>query len=357
MKAKKSSGKKSARRADHPFRIFRLPPRSFDLRRASARERTLHGIPQPPSAETHPRLRLLWEEMADRRPRFVEPTFRPLDHFHRTQVRDQRSLFDITPDPVRPYLNSLWRRVIESDISISKIPTFETSTNWCGGYVSRPLFQVYLNRQIEPLRVVAGRWTVPSVSLPNAAYVSGRPVDGTYIAAVWVGIDGWKGTSDVFQAGTNSTITVTGGKITGINYYAWTEWFGFPWSVQSLTVTPGDLISCIVCAPFENNHGTAILNNLTTNESAIYGIDAPSNTTLIGNVAEWIVEDPSISSTKLYPFANFGQVVFTNCSANTQSFELDLSNARFIDLVDSAGNPRAQSYYQTRSSLKCQFVK
>jgi hypothetical protein len=174
---------------------------------------------------------------------------------------------------------------------------------------------------------------------------------------VWVGIDGWKGTKDVLQAGTNSTITVSGGKITGTSYYARTEWFGYPWSVQSLAVTPGDVISCIVCAPFENTHGTAILNNLTTNESATYGIDAPPNTQLIGNVAEWIVEDPSISKTQLYPFANFGQVVFTNCSANTKSFELDLTNAHFIDLVDSANNTRAQSFYQTRSSLKCQFVK
>jgi hypothetical protein len=160
--------------AEHPFRIFRVPARGFDLRRASARERTLHGIPQPPSAETHPRLRLLWEEMADRRPRFVEPSFKPLERFHRSELRDQRSLFDVMPDRVRPYLTSMWRRIIDSDVSLT-IPTFELSTNWCGGYVSRPLFQVYLNQQLEPLRVVAGRWTVPSVSVPAAAYVRGKP--------------------------------------------------------------------------------------------------------------------------------------------------------------------------------------
>ena len=296
--------------------------------------------------------------MVERRPRFIEPRFERLERFHHSQVRDQRSIFDTTPADTRSDLLSLWQKVSDADISRIRFTPPETSTNWCGGYVKRRIIEVVLNRpQVESYRVVAGRWTVPSVSLPAAAYSGGKPVDGTYIAATWVGIDGTQGTGDVLQAGTLSNITVSGGKVTGTSYQAWTEWFTVPWIVQGLAVSAGDLISCIVCAPFENTHGTAIINNLTTNESAMYGIDPPPGVKLAGNVAEWIVEDPATITNQPFPFPNFGQVVFTHCSANTQNTEVDLSNAHFIDLIDSAGNTRAQSYYQTTSSLRCQFLK
>src|ERR1051325_11694297 len=99
MKPIAPGGKKTSRRAEHPFRIFRLPPRDFDLRCASERERAIYGIPQAPAVETHPRLRLLWEELAQRRPRFVEPRFEPIERFKRGRLREPRSVFDTMPDP------------------------------------------------------------------------------------------------------------------------------------------------------------------------------------------------------------------------------------------------------------------
>jgi Peptidase A4 family len=67
-------------------------------------------------------------------------------------------------------------------------------------------------------------------------------------------------------------------------------------------------------------------------EPSSVGIDLPrplaksSGTSLSGNVAEWIVEDPStIPDNKLYPFPNYGSTFFTGCAAGTKSFELNLS--------------------------------
>jgi peptidase A4-like protein len=344
----KTTRKKSAahKREDHPFKIFRLPPEGFDARKASARELRLHGVPKRPDAETHPKLQLLWDQIAQRRPRFVEPAFLPGEKFHRSKLRDHRSLFDITPVKLHPYLDSWLKRFIDSGISLW-LP--ETSTNWCGAYVNKPA--------TETLRVVAGQWTVPSVSPPPSAWNGTKYADGQYICAVWVGLDGTKGTNDVLQAGTLSQVTVSGGVVTGTTYSVWTEWFGSPWIVQSLGVSPGDQVSCTVCSPFENTHGTAMFTNLTTNESVNYGIDAPAGTTLSGNVAEWITEDPGQLGGGLFPFPNFGQVQFTHCTAGSKTVELDLLTSTLIDLVDAAKSVRAESLYQNRRSVRCQFVK
>jgi|SRR4029450_579114 hypothetical protein len=346
---------------EHPFRPFRLPPKNFDLRGASDRELLTYGIPKPPSAETHLRLRLLWEELAERRPRLVEPKFEPFEGLRRSQLRDQRSIFDAAPYELRPYVTSWSRRLIDSGIWISSLSSVlpDITNNWCGAYVKRslPLLTTVQGQPVgEPLRIVSGQWTVPSVSLPASAWNGRRWIDGTYLCMTWVGIDGTKGSNDVLQAGTGSSITVSGGNIMGTRYFIWTEWFGFPWIEQSLAVSPGDLISCIVCAPFENTHGTAMFANLSTNEAVNYGIDPPVGTSLSGNVAEWIAEDPTQSNGTLFPFPNFGQVQFTHCTAGTKTAELDLLGATMVDLWDGTGI-RAQAFYQNRSALRCQFVR
>jgi hypothetical protein len=46
-----------------------------DVRKAPKRELFLDGIPKQPDALTHPKLRLLWEQIAERRLRFIEPGF------------------------------------------------------------------------------------------------------------------------------------------------------------------------------------------------------------------------------------------------------------------------------------------
>jgi hypothetical protein len=71
----------------------------------------------------------------------------------------------------------------------------------------------------------------------------------------------------------------------------------------------------------------------------------------------WITEDPGQLSGGLFPFPNFGQVQFTHCTAGSKTVELDLLTSTLIDLVDASKSVRAESIYQNRRSVRCQFVK
>lgn len=181
--------------------------------------------------------------------------------------------------------------------------------------------------------------------------------DGTYEVAVWVGIDGWYGTTDVLQAGTTSAVTVSGGKVTGTSYFPWIEWFGNNWQPESdFTVSPGDSILCTVCAPFSNTHGTAMFTNLTTSTSANYGIEPPAGVSLIGNVAEWIVEDPGQLNKQLYPFPNYGQTTFQNCGAGTKDISLNMNNACPLNLINASNSVISEGIITGPTTLQCNFV-
>lgn len=56
-----------------------------------------------------------------------------------------------------------------------------------------------------------------------------------------------------------------------------------------------------------DHHSQDFIENVLT----ISAMTAPSGTSLSANTVEWIVED--FSSGGLVPFANFGEVTFTNC--------------------------------------------
>jgi hypothetical protein len=56
-----------------------------------------------------------------------------------------------------------------------------------------------------------------------------------------------------------------------------------------------------------------------TDPALFDGIDAPANTTLLGNVAEWITEDPGQLAGGLFQLPNFGQVQFSKCLAGSKS--------------------------------------
>ena len=154
----------------------------------------------------------------------------------------------------------------------------------------------------EPITTVTGQWNVNGISPLWSPSGSGF-ADGTYLCGVWIGIDGTAGTSDVLQAGTGSLAVVKNGKFESTSFFAWTEWFSLgSVVVANFPVAVGDLISCTVCAPFGNTHGTALFNNLTSGLTTSIGIDPPAGTSLSGNVAEWIVEDPTNVSNNLLSF-------------------------------------------------------
>jgi hypothetical protein len=240
-----------------------------------------------------------------------------------------------------------------ADIDIDWILTRmipETSGNWSGAYVNRP--------NQEPLSTVTGEWRVPGVNPPPSAWNGTGYNDDTYKCAVWVGIDGTQGTKDVMQAGTTSECVVSGGKVTSSNFYAWTQWFSGPSAyVHNFPVEVGDLISCTVCAPFGTTHGTAMFNNLTSGATTNVGIDPPESTNLVGNVAEWIVEDPSKLDLSPYPFPDYGSTFFSDCIAGSKNIELDLGSAREIDMVDAASkNVISTATIESKRTLLCRYT-
>lgn len=77
---------------------------------------------------------------------------------------------------------------------------------------------------------------------------------------------------------------------------------------------------------------------------------------LTGNVAEWIVEDPTQSSGSLYPFPNYGQTIFTNCGAASKNVSLNLKSACPINLVNSSGTVISEATIESDTSLMCNFL-
>jgi hypothetical protein len=204
---------------------------------------------------------------------------------------------------------------------------------------------------------VTGQWTVPNVSPPSSAWTGTGFKDGTYMCAVWVGLDGDHGTTDVLQAGTNSVVTVKGGQVTSRSYFAWIEWFGDTSTPESdFPVNPGETIFCIVCAPFGGAHGLAMFTNKTTGLAMNYPIDAPAGVTLSGNIAEWIVEDPGQSANKLYPFPNYGVTTFRHCSAGSKNVSLKLGNACPIELVDASRKVISEPRFDSDTGLTCTYL-
>ncbi|KAH8898029.1 hypothetical protein GQ53DRAFT_637802 [Thozetella sp. PMI_491] len=185
----------------------------------------------------------------------------------------------------------------------------EYSSNWAGavligsGYTS-----------------VTATVTVPSVS--GAADAAG---------AAWVGIDGDTCETAILQ--------------TGIDWYgdgtydAWYEWYPEDSEDFSLSLSEGDSIKMTVTATSKTG-GSAVLENLTTGKTVTKTFSGETSGSLCETNAEWIVEDFEEcegSSCSLVPFADFGTVEFTGCSATKSGSSVTPSGATIID-IEQNGN-------------------
>lgn len=336
------------------FRIFKTPPDNFDVATADERELLLHNLPQRPNAQTHPRLAAKWQRISRQRLTFITPELHVIPTIRRLVDYDLVKRRENLEAELARFLDKHMYKGVSDRVrdfnDIEKILQLipETSTNWSGAYVKRPA--------AEQLLSVTGEWIVPNVSPPASAWNGKSYNDGTYICSVWVGLDGWQGTNDVLQAGTISQCVVSGGKVTSTTFYAWTEWFSLPWvSISNFPIQVGDSVLCTVCAPFGNTHGTAMFVNQSTGATTSIGINPPTGTSLVGNVAEWIVEDPGQIGGGLFPFPNYGSTTFTECTAGSKTVELDLDSGKEIDLVDAGNNVISSGSIESRRTLLCRY--
>ncbi|KAE9366601.1 concanavalin A-like lectin/glucanase [Stipitochalara longipes BDJ] len=185
---------------------------------------------------------------------------------------------------------------------------------------------------------VSGSWTVPNAYPPESAKLAaGGWKDGTYLCVSWVGIDGW-GSPDVLQGGTGSECIVSGGKIQSQSAFGWFEWYPYSWTnFSDFSVKPGDSVNCLVCAPggAGSTTGSVLLGNTSTGQYVSAQLTAPSGTKLVGNCAEWIMEDPSLGGSEA-PFPDYAAEFFYDCQAGTaKNVEKNLSGATLLNLVES----------------------
>ncbi len=160
------------------------------------------------------------------------------------------------------------------------------STGWNGGSYAEVLAQ----------------WVISRAQQAEGA------CSGTDYSATWVGIDGTYGSTDVMQAGTEADATCSG-NVTGQNIYAWFEWYPADgYEITNFPVAVGGSVFVVVQASGPES-GTATFVNLQTGAYTSVGLSPPAGTSLRGNVAEFIVERPSINNTKtLGTLSDFGEI-------------------------------------------------
>jgi hypothetical protein len=195
------------------------------------------------------------------------------------------------------------------------------STNWAGYAIHRPGVS---------FRQVSATWTQP-----DATCVPGQ----TSYSAMWVGLGGYKPTSDALeQTGTEVDCTAAGRVVSS----AWYELVPAPSKTISLTVAPGDVMHATVTV---TGHRVVIaLEDLTSHRSFDKTLNAPS---IDVSSAEWIVEAPSECLSQFacqaLPLADFGSVPFGSATATTVRGKVGaIANPHWgrtrIDLI--AGNQR-----------------
>lgn len=169
------------------------------------------------------------------------------------------------------------------------------STNWAG---------YAIHRAGVSFHNASATWTEP-----DATCIPGQP---SY-SAVWVGLGGYKLTSDALEQ-TGTEIDCTGaGKVVSS---AWYELVPAPSKTISLHVAPGDVIHASVTVT--GNRVAIALDDETSHRSFHKALNSPS---IDVSSAEWIVEAPSEClgqyACQALPLANFGSVPFASAKVTS----------------------------------------
>jgi len=263
----------------------KTPSSHFDYRQATNSELMAHGLPpRPNEAKKFAR----WDKIMSSLKRFIEPTFRS------TGVKD-------------------------------------TDRTWCGAVVTASDLA-----KGESFTEVQGTWIVPSPYPPQAK-------QGTYGCISWVGLDGYVGSTDLIRAGTWQSVGVdSSGEVTSQDVTFWCKWStGGVGNEQFLDfpISFGDTVLCDISSgeqDGDNGVNVFILNQGPWNWTSFF-IKAPDNTTLKGDSAQWIMQNPSDTKSP-DSMAEFGSTFFFSCFAvtNYDTWQ-DLSNATPILMVNSNG--------------------
>lgn len=291
-------------------------PDGFDPLTATARQLAAQRLPRRPDARTEPELHALWERTLSRTKLWIVPEFEYMER--------------ITHGPVR-------RPAERAAVRIADSVENATSNNWSGATAFSPAKKSYT--------FVGGQWTVPS---PNAG------ANGSYHASEWVGIDGWD-SSDVLQAGTETAVT----KFLFFEtkqVYAWWEWFpAGEVKISNLPVSSGDVMYCLICAD-SSTHATVYFSNQSTGVGTRFEITAPAGTSLVGNVAEWIVERPTVDGS-VAQLTDYAACYFDECIAGGSGGVDNLDGATLVTMTGVGSATLSEPVKENANVLKVDWRK
>ncbi|GJP92125.1 aspergillopepsin [Aspergillus niger] len=248
-----------------------------------------------------------------------QPSIQPSGNGYQTQAVPQAQF---TPQPsvasqVAPAVTSAVSTNHKSSSSSSD--NYEVNENWAGA--------VQETSGTATFSYVAATFTLPSVT-PTAASSS----SDDQAVSFWVGIDGATGQNQIWQAGVD--IYVQNGETT---FLGWSEWYPADTVGLDMEFSIGDVIVVSVEST-SSSEGTALIENLTTGKNVTSTATAPdSSSTLVGQTAEWIVEDLAIDGDGL-TFINFGEATFTGCVAKAGGKTIGLDGSSLMAVEDSTSD-------------------
>ncbi len=297
------------------IRTYEPPPADFDPLTAPDSLLLRYGFPSRPDAQQFPELRKRWERELSHKMNYIVPTFHVIE--------------GMTHGPGRT----------------SETGASGTSLNWSGCVVLVP-------SSGDSFQWIEGRWTVPN-PYPSTS-------DGNWDwASEWIGIDGWNGSGDVLQAGTETDAIYTNGSIQR-NCYAWWEWFHMgdsgAVSIDNFPVSPGDAIYCLLCV-HSTTSGSFFMRNVSSGDSTSFTVTAAPGVSLVGNCAEWIVERPTVLATNsLSSLADYSMVYFDESDSfragTSGSAKVVLGSGTFLTMIDNNNTPLSVPTDESSTSME-----
>lgn len=260
------------------------PPAGFDPVSASDEDLKYHGFPPRPNQSTEPKAYASWVRAMHTSATRLVPRLETTTIVHAPAGTARNAGANTARNEAPPlHDNALISSTLSGYYSLSGATSYGASS-----------YYYIVTDFVVPVAVQHG-------------------CSGTWAyASEWSGIDGFGPISgDVLQAGVEFDAYCFGGVNTPY-YAAWYEWYpngevrisGFP-------VTAGDDI-------FEEvwhtsaTQGYVYLQNYTTGQAVELGFPASPGHSLVGDSAEWIVEDPGV-------MIDFGTIPFWHAYAYTES--------------------------------------
>jgi hypothetical protein len=176
---------------------------------------------------------------------------------------------------------NMWVAPSEASPDLSVTSTQTLNTNWSG----------YIEQSSTAFTSASGTFTVPAIPSTSGDF-----------ASVWVGFDGWNGSTTVLQAGLTATSGSGGTRV----YQAWWETAPDPPQNQ-FDIAPGDSVSVTIWQT-TTDQWEVTLNDTSSGQ----GFATQVSYSGAASTAEWIVEGQSGDPALFYD----GTVDFTSLAAS-----------------------------------------